>query len=128
MFSNLVDRIDEAISDGFEYQSNVSILISDHPKDMDYDPRGEKVTLRFNFDFEFRSWGIKDVSFDLLTPQIVVYFKVNDAERSVTIDKEQIEIDWTPGQVYTVGALELYLNADLSVKEATLEVFYPQMG
>jgi len=126
-YNSLVDAINEDISDGYSYESSTRVIILDLPDDVDYDGNTGQTNLKFNFDFELRSWGINGVEFQLLQAQVPVYFEVNDVERSVNIDREKIEIQWMPGQVYTVGDFDITLNKDLSVKEATLTVYYPDL-
>jgi len=127
-YLNLVDSINEDINDGYAYEISTNVIILGTADDVDYDGSGYKANIKFNIDFEYRSWGINGVEFQLLMSQIPVYFEMNGADRSVNVDREQIDILWTAGQVYTVGDLDVTLNKDLSVKEATLEVYYPDMG
>jgi len=135
MYTNILDKLNEAMDEGFTHSVKVDLSVDQPDKDawFDYDLIDDQVRLDFEFEQEQRSWGIKGIEFNLRTPSITLAYEIHTGEegddreeKSVVVKKEDIQIEWVPGHAYTVGDLEVYLNQDGSLREATLEVYYLQ--
>ena len=89
------------------------------------------VTLEYEFEFEHRSWGVKDVVFHPMgTVEIEADLVATDREDakpvSVTIklDLSKVKVQWNPGSAFYPSQLTVYANKDGTVKEAEIMVDY----
>jgi len=138
MYSSIIDKLQEGVGgDENSYRSptKVDLTISQPDQDnwFDYDIISNEIPLTFDFEYELRSWGIKGIEFNLKTEKIDIEYEIHTGEegddreeKSISISKDDIRIEWIPGHAYTVGDLEIWLEQDGSLSEATLEVFYIQ--
>ena len=91
---------------------------------------GNKVTIPFDIQFEYRSWGIKGAYFTASGKITVIYSEYDDqdseTEKEVELDLSELKHEWVEGGFYGPEKLMLFLNADGSVdyERSSLDVCY----
>ena len=76
----------------------------------------DKVIVPFDLEFEYRTWGVKDVSVFCKGVVDVPYMKTDEAggttEGVFTLDLEQLDTEWASGGRYTADSIDIWLDAE----------------
>jgi len=104
-----------------EYHTDVDVEI--YPKKKTLSAEADKVSVPFNIDLEFRSWGLKDISVMLYDEITVPYLLVDmeadrEEERELVVDLSKLNIDYYEGGGYYPEVLVIHLNEDGTVNYA----------
>lgn len=125
-----MNGIFKAIREGTEsgFVTKVPVVIN-HP---DYEYTEDKVSIFFDLELDYRSWGLKDVSVSFSEP-VSVYAESFDTysgesrgtkEFSIDLNKYISSIDWVAGSSFVPVSLEVYLRPDETIETAVLVFSY----
>lgn len=128
---DIYEKLNEA-DDNYTIEVD-SVLVYVHDlKDGEESLGPDKVTMSFDIEIEYRSWGIKDIT---VTPRGRVNFEVEivDADNNHVEDLEvdfdfvdvNYDIDWISGSGYTIESLTVEINRDGTVTSVTVGMYFP---
>lgn len=128
---DIYEKLNEA-DDNYTIEVD-SVLVYVHDlKDGEESLGPDKVTMSFDIEIKYRSWGIKDIT---VTPRGRVNFEVEivDADNNHVEDLEvdfdfvdvNYDIDWISGSGYTIESLTVEINRDGTVTSVTVGMYFP---
>jgi hypothetical protein len=122
MYEELATKLTEAIDTDYARIIPVELTI-DGLEFEDYELETTEVGVEYEFQQEHRKEGIKDIIFVLQT-DVEILFEVKGQSQNIIIDANTFRIDWLTGQYYTPSGISIYLDSDLKVREAAIDVFF----
>ena len=112
-------RLTEEYNDN-KYTMEISVDITRLGVDSDIE-YNEKVDITYAISEEYKSWGINNIDIEV-DPIELSYTREEDGKEMELLVVPEIE--WISGKQYIPSDLDVYLNADGSIKEATLNVYF----
>lgn len=120
MDGKLFDKLNEQDRSSFFTDVKVSVLLD---TDEDY-TWTKKINVEYDIIVDYRSWGINGYELDFKNkPTVTIDFDDGRVE-DVVVDLESAEVEWKPGGIIAPLSLDLWLDAERNVKNATLNVSF----
>ena len=123
MIRELIEKtrpVSEANDNRFTTQVKVDLDIENYEGDV----YADKASVPFEVDIDYRSYGIKDIGIRFPEKVRVSYTKEDGTTKELYLDLEEAEINWSPSSSFTVGKIEIRLNADETVKRFDIDAYY----
>lgn len=117
--------------DGYRAEVQVTIYASNYVKARNLGDieNNDRVSVAYDIDIEFRSWGIKDITLSFRKP-VTIHIVEQDldsnvvGERDIEVDLSTAQIDWVEGDGYAPYELEVTLDAKGAASEVTMNCYY----
>jgi len=111
-----------------EYSAEISLDLTvrtaGNIDDVTYD---NKITVSYNIEVEYRTWGIKGYELYVTKPVTIEYETESGESKSITIEPIKIDIEWQTGA--TVSPYDLYVQIeDDKLDVATLSASFIDKG
>lgn len=124
MFEDRVEYIREQLGKGYNNNIEIDLYIK---TEKEYRLLSKAVSLQFDFDIEYRSWGIKDMGFRILSGSVDIDVEMDGEEKIVRVPLDNVKIDWLEGAAFI--PVELSVSAEerdgeIVVSDVILEVYY----
>ena len=104
--------------DSYEIEVEVTLTVLDYEGTVDQD---DKVTINYDLDIEFRSWGIKGID-ARGRGSVAINYALNDDWKSLMVDLTTVEIEYINGSSVAPTELAIDIDANGKIQEAILYV------